>query len=339
MSFSTGSSCVVNMKYSEDEISAMIAESREACKHLCKLGMIRKTVATHRFKELRHLRAVEKLATWRMTYGFDRLEDGNDQWVHGPLPLTPEQITASMWADLKELKGAISISEKERSRQRVKSFFNELDRGTASFTDVEFAILKRIVERRGRDAARVTVAPIDTAQPCSTRSRSPETSFDARVYMEKNDEGKMDPGRDRLESPSAGTDFETPGQQCPPNWEKGQTTVAGCLPVGVSSNFWGNTFPLAEIAVRRRADSEITTPPTASTTVPLQTSRKPKDKKTTNEENKQFDSSGKGEEPPPWKAGVPVFFSFSWGTSRPGCPLLVSRAFLLVCILCIVLIR
>ena len=61
--------------------------------------MIRKVVATHRLKKLRHLHAVEKLATWRRTYGFDRLEDSDDHWVHGLLSLTPEQITASMWSD------------------------------------------------------------------------------------------------------------------------------------------------------------------------------------------------------------------------------------------------
>ena len=77
MTFSTGS-CMVKTKYTEDEVSAMIAESREACKRLRKLEIIRKTVATHRLKELRYLRAVEKLVTWR-TYDFDRLEDGDDQ--------------------------------------------------------------------------------------------------------------------------------------------------------------------------------------------------------------------------------------------------------------------
>ena len=133
-----------------------------------------------------------------------------------------------------------------------------------------------IVERRGRDAAHVTVAPIDI---------SPEISFDAHVYMEKNDGGRMDPERDYLEPPSAGTGFETPGQQCHPNGETGRTTAAGCLPVGVGSNFRGNNFPLAKIAVARRADSEITTPPTAPTTVFLQASRKPNDKKAANEEN------------------------------------------------------
>ena len=60
------------------------------------------------------------------------------------------------------------MSGKDRSRQRVKSFINELEQGTASLTDEEFARLKRmVVEKRGRDVAHVTIAPIDTAQPCS----------------------------------------------------------------------------------------------------------------------------------------------------------------------------
>ena len=167
-----------------------------------------------------------------------------------------------MWSDLNALKDAISTSGKERSRQRVKSFMHELDRGTASFTDVELAMLKRMVEeRRGRDAAHVSSAPVDTAQPCSLRPRSSKISFDARVNMEKNDEGRMDPergqlkqssaGTDQLESPSAGTGFETPGQQCLPNWETGRTSADGYLFVTVDSNFGGGNFPLAEITVRR----------------------------------------------------------------------------------------
>ena len=214
MTFSTGSSRVVKMKKPKDIISGTIAEAREACKRLRKLSIMRKTVATHHLKELRHLYAVEKLATWRRTYGFNRLEDGDDCWVHGPLLPTPEQVTASMWSDLNALKDAISVSGKKISRQNVKSFINELVRGTVSFTDEELARLKRIVERRGRDAAHVTVVSIDTAQYCSTRSRSPEKSFDTRVYMEKNDKSRMDPERDQLELLSAGTDYETPRQQC-----------------------------------------------------------------------------------------------------------------------------
>ena len=198
---------MVKMKYKEDEVSAIIAESRESCKRLQTLGVIRNTVATHRLKELRHLRAVEKLATSRRTYGFDGLEDGDDHWVHGPHPPTPEQTTARIWADLNALKDPISMSGKERSRQRLMSFVNELDQGTASLTDYELAMLKRmIVERRGRNAAHVTVAPINAAQPCSHRWRTSETSFDVRVCMVRNDEGRMNSEQGQLERSSAGTD-------------------------------------------------------------------------------------------------------------------------------------
>ena len=83
------------MKFMECGVSAMIAELREACKLIRKLGMLRKTVAIHRLKELTHLCAVEKLATWRSN-GFDRCDVFDGQCVHSPLPPTPEQTTASM---------------------------------------------------------------------------------------------------------------------------------------------------------------------------------------------------------------------------------------------------
>ena len=93
--FSTDDSYVVENKYSEDEILAMLAESREAREHLRKLGRVMKTVAAHRPKKLTHLQEVEKLATCWRTYGFDRFADGDD-WVYDPLPPTPEQMTASL---------------------------------------------------------------------------------------------------------------------------------------------------------------------------------------------------------------------------------------------------
>ena len=77
---------------------------------------MKKTVPAHRLKELRHLQAVEKLATWRRTYGFDRIADDDDQGASRPLPLTPEQFTASFWFDLNELKDAISLSGMGRAR-------------------------------------------------------------------------------------------------------------------------------------------------------------------------------------------------------------------------------
>ena len=54
---------VPKMKFTKYDVSVMIAKSREACKRLQKLGMLRKTVATHHLNKLRHLCAVEKLAT------------------------------------------------------------------------------------------------------------------------------------------------------------------------------------------------------------------------------------------------------------------------------------
>ena len=78
MTFSFDSS-VIKIKFTEDDVPAMIAETREACKRLRKLGMLRKSVVTHRLKKLRHLRAVEKLATWRRSYGFDGCDVREDQ--------------------------------------------------------------------------------------------------------------------------------------------------------------------------------------------------------------------------------------------------------------------
>ena len=83
---------------------------------------------------------------------------------------------------------------------------NELEQGTASLTDGEFARLERMVmERRGRAAAHVIVAPIGTAQPSKPRSRCSEISFDVHVCMKGNTEGRMDPESGQLEPSSAGT--------------------------------------------------------------------------------------------------------------------------------------
>ena len=108
------------------------------------------------------------------------------------------------------------------------------------------------------------------------------------VCMEGHNKGRMDPepgqleassaGTGQLEPPSAGTCFETPRQQCLPNWEMGRTTVDCCLLVGVSSNLGGNSFFLEELICKKK-------------------SRKPKDNESANEE-KQFDPGGKEGEPP-----------------------------------------
>ena len=104
------------------------------------------------------------------------------------------------------LKKTISMSAKEISKQRVKSFLNELEQGTSSLTDEEFTRLERmIMERRGHAAAHVVVPPIDTAQPCNPRPRCSEILFDVHVCTEENTEGGMDPEPGELEQSSAGT--------------------------------------------------------------------------------------------------------------------------------------
>ena len=45
-----------------------------------------------------------------------------------------------------------------------KRFIDKLKQGTGSLSDEEFAMIKLFVEKGDRDAAHVTVAPVDTAQ-------------------------------------------------------------------------------------------------------------------------------------------------------------------------------
>ena len=77
------------------------------------------------------------------------------------------------------------------------------------------------------------------------------------VYVElENSEAKVGPERDKLESPSAGTGFETPGQQCPPNegiWEQGRTIANGFLTADVDSS-QGGRIPSPTESVDTRAD-------------------------------------------------------------------------------------
>ena len=94
-------------------------------------------------------------------------------------------------------------------RQKDRNLINAIQHGKVS--DEEFAILKRLVEKRGRDATKVTVTPVDTVQYCSPRPQTPEPSSDVCVRLKSN-EGKVDPERDEREAPSAGTGFESPRQ-------------------------------------------------------------------------------------------------------------------------------
>ena len=108
-----------------------------------------------------------------------------------------------------------------------------------------------IMERRGRAAAHVVIAPIGLAQLSNPRWRCSEISFDVHVCMEGSTKGRMDPEPGELEPSSAGRGFEALGQQCLSNWEIEQnSTVDGCLLVGVSSKLGENIFSVEELVIQ-----------------------------------------------------------------------------------------
>ena len=181
--------------------------------------------------------------------------------------------------------------------QRAKSFIKEIGQGTvnstdaigqsiANLTDAEFTMLKRLVEKRDREAAQVTVTPVSTAQHCIPLLLTPEILTGTCICMESN-EGKMDPEPTELKSSSAGTGLETPGQQCSPNeetWETGRTITDGYFLVGMGSNQGGGTSPPTERVGTRIGTA--TTPANSSNTIFRKASRKPEDKDKGSEENK-----------------------------------------------------
>ena len=173
---------------------------------------------------------------------------------------------------------------------------NVIGKFTANMTDKEFAILKRLMEKRDREATQVTDTPVSTAQHCIPRSLNPKIPSNVYVSMEEKDEGKMNPELTELEPPSAGTGIETPGQQCPPKkgiWETGRTIADGYLLVGMGSNQGGDISSPKE-RVGSRAGS-ATTPADSSNSIFPQQGHKPKDKDKGSKENKRFDPGGKGE--------------------------------------------
>ena len=113
---------------------------------------------------------------------------------------------------------------------------------------------------------------------------NPDMPPDVCFKLESN-KGKIDPKLKELESLSAGTGLETPGQQCPPNegtWKTGRTTADGFLTAGVGSNQGGNNSSTEHVGTRAG---------TAATPGKRRN-------KTTSEDNKQFDPGGKGEKAP-----------------------------------------
>ena len=286
------------------------------------LAIVTKTVDAHRLQKMRDLLTFEKLATFRRMNGFDRVMDGEDNWFHAHLlPPTPQKFCASLRFELQKLKDdAISMP-----RQKVSTLINEIVEGKVG--DEEFARLKRLEEKRGREAAQVTVTPVDTVQYCSLSPQTPEPSSSVSVQLENN-AGKMDPERGELESPSAGTGLETPGQHCPPNegtWGQGRTTADGFLTAGVGSNQGGSISSPTECVDTRASTkstatfADISSPMEHIGTLAGTTATPAKRRhKTISEENKQFDPGERGEKAPPWKTAV-TLLSFSGESGEDPC--------------------
>ena len=147
----------------------------------------------------------------------------------------------------------------ELQKKKMAEFRSDsLDELLANF---EFARVKEYVEKRSREAAQaqVTVTPVDTVQHCSPCPPNPNMPSNVCIKF-KIIEGKMDPEQGELESSSAGTGLETPGQQCPQNegiWERGRTTANGFLTADVGSSQGGNRHPRNERKVRQLLQTSL----------------------------------------------------------------------------------
>ena len=303
MTFPTG---VETRKHSDEELTAMLDEAREASKYAHKLGRVMGIVAAHRLKQMREFLMYEELAIWRRENGFGRVVEGEEScfYVHRSLPPTPEQYYVSLWSEVDALKDAILMP-----RQKVSRLINAIEQGKLSAE--EYATLKRLVEKRVREAAQMTITPVDTVQHCSPISQTPVPPSGMYFNLENNEDG-MGPELEKLESSSADTGLEATGQQCPPNegvWETGRITANGFLTAGVNSRKKGNISSSTERATRTVTVAGI------SSIAAIPSKRR---HKTSSEENRQFDPGRRKEKALPWKAAVSLF-SFLGRSGEVSC--------------------
>ena len=105
---------VMKKRYTEEEILAVLVESEKDRKRGRMLAIVTETVDAHRLQKMRELLTFEKLATWRIINGFDRVADDEDNWFHGPRSLlpTPEEYAPDLWCKVNELKYAFQCRDK-----------------------------------------------------------------------------------------------------------------------------------------------------------------------------------------------------------------------------------
>ena len=306
--------------YTQNKVLAVIFQSEREKKRRRMQAIVTETVNAHRLEKMRALLAFEKPATFRRMNGFDRDVDRKFDWRS--LPPTPQEFYASLRLELQKLKDPISMPAENTVTRPRKKTIDFVDGLIGKLPDEELAAIKRYVEKRSREAAQaqVTVTPVDTVQHCSPCPLDPEPSSSVHVKLE-SDEGKTGPELKELKSSSAGTGLETPGQQCPPNegtWGQGQPTASGFLTAGVDSNQGESVFSTTTECVDTRASTKSTatladtSSPTEHVDTLAETAATPENRrrKTSSEQNKQFDPGGKGEKAPPWNAAV-TLLSFS----------------------------
>ena len=289
-------------KYSDEELTTMLAEAGEASKHARKLGRVMGVVAAHRIKDVKEFLAYQQLATWRRENGFDRVEAVLGD--HRSLPPTPEQCYAGLWLEVNALKDAISMP------LQLLQLINAIEQDKLS--DEEYATLKRCMEKRVRETAQVTAVTRDhTVQHCSPCSPNPDRPSGVHCNLENN-EGTMSQELEELTSSSASTGLNTPGQQSPPNegvWETGRIIADVILTAGVDSSKEGNISSPMESVDTRASEKSTSTAMVSGISSTAATPSKRR-LKTFNELNKPFDPGGREEKAPPWNVAVPLpFFS------------------------------
>ena len=200
--------------YTQEEIFAILFEWEQDRKRRRMQAIVTETVDAHRLRKMTDLLAFEKLVTFTRMNGFDRVVDGEDNWVHGhpPLPPTPQEFCACLKSELQKLKNTISMPAENAVTRPWQKTMDFVDRLKGKLPDEELAVIKRYVEKRSREAAQaqVTVTPDDTVQHCSPCSPNPDMPSDVCFKLNCN-KSRMDPERGELESYSAGTGLETPG--------------------------------------------------------------------------------------------------------------------------------
>ena len=142
------------------------------------------------------------------------------------------------------------------------------------------------------------------------------------VYGTLNLENEERIELEELKSSSAGTVFETPGQQCPPIegiWEQQRTTANGFLTAAVDLKHEGIISTTTERA------KDTTTIADFSSNAATPSKRR---HKTSSEENKQFDPGRRKEKAPPWKTAV-ALLHFSAESGEASC------LYFVLCTLCV----